>query len=723
MKRSITIIICLFCLVITATSIDDTEVKHRLHLLFHQAEDCYLMDDYQQLHNCITQYDSLFSIYQSYIDSTDVFQAFSDKMHGTYYYGLAENNYYAFFSEFYYRRSLDVFNKRVKTKTINGMHQNAVTLHQELAQLYYKTKRYNEAKEQLDSVFKYYHNKIINHIDIDSIISTYYAIMSQLAMCNARLGNFEQALAQINEAERDYYKKQKNEKYYEALRKKGKILMLQADSLGSTHYKTAIDCYQKYVNERYASIAKEMKEMNDSQRGQYWLATHQFLYDCCRLGNLAPEMLYNLALFSKDFLIRKNTAQTKWTQIRQALGKKECAIEFIQYFGRTDEKRLGCLVLRNNSKKPMFVDLFATDSLLNIPLSWYKTIGSTISSSEPQDKDLLYTYNKLPNLIWTEPLMSAIGDAEKIYFSPDGQLHLLAVEYLMPDTTKTCYRLSSTRVLLQKKNTPKLDRALLCGGIKYSTPIFPEDRDNDVVAYRFLAPQTTSIKDLKWTQYEIDSISAIRNNHNDTLLVGEKATDKAFLQLLKQNYNVIHISTHGYFGGNNSVNNDIKPLLNDRSMSQSGILFAGSAYTLTDKYFDDDLFDGVLSATELSHQDLSKSELIVLSACQTGLGRLTDDGIYGIQRGLKIAGANAMILSLWNVNDFSCNLLMRFFYEELGKQSKNDIHVAFSNARKRLLQEKATIYKFDASNFIYKKDYLKYNTPQHLNPFIIIDAY
>lgn len=721
MKRAIILVGCLFCLsvVLTASEIDD--VKSRLAGLFNKAEHCYLMDDYQQLYSCINQYDSLLTAYRVVIDSTDVFQAYQDKMYGSYYYGLADDGYYAYFSEFYYRKSLNLFNSRVKTDNIVGMHANAVTLHQELAQLYYKIGRYPESKGQLDTVFTYFESKLKS--GIDTIVPKYYETLSQMAICNARTGDYELAIAQIDKAIKEFYKKIKNEDYYEALRKKGKILMLQADNLGTTHYKAAIDCYQQYVNERYASIAKEMKEMNDSQRGQYWLATHQFLYDCCRLGNLAPEMLYNLALFSKDFLIRKNTAQTKWTQIRQALGKKECAIEFIQYFGRTDEKRLGCLVLRNNSKKPMFVDLFATDSLLNIPLSWYKTIGSTISSSEPQDKDLLYTYNKLPNLIWTEPLMSAIGDAEKIYFSPDGQLHLLAVEYLMPDTTKTCYRLSSTRVLLQKKNTPNLDRALLCGGIKYSTPIFPEDRDNDVVAYRFLAPQTTSIKDLKWTQYEIDSISAIRNNHNDTLLVGEKATDKAFLQLLKQNYNVIHISTHGYFGGNNSVNNDIKPLLNDRSMSQSGILFAGSAYTLTDKYFDDDLFDGVLSATELSHQDLSKSELIVLSACQTGLGRLTDDGIYGIQRGLKIAGANAMILSLWNVNDFSCNLLMRFFYEELGKQSKNDIHVAFSNARKRLLQEKATIYKFDASNFIYKKDYLKYNTPQHLNPFIIIDAY
>ena len=135
----------------------------------------------------------------------------------------------------------------------------------------------------------------------------YYLVKSQQAICNARLGNFELALHQIEEAINDYYKKHKDGSYYEALRKRGKILMLQADSQGSTHYKHAIDSYQQYINERYASIEKEMDGMSDSQRGQYWLATHQFLYDCFRLGNRAPGMLYDLTLFSKDYLIRKKT--------------------------------------------------------------------------------------------------------------------------------------------------------------------------------------------------------------------------------------------------------------------------------------------------------------------------------------------------------------------------------------------------------------------------------
>ena len=242
-------------------------------------------------------------------------------------------------------------------------------------------------------------------------------------------------------------------------------------------------------------------------------------------------------------------------------------------------------------------------------------------------------------------------------------------------------------------------------------------------AYRFLSTQDTNITDLSWTKSEVDSILTIRHNPNDTALYGKEATDESLLHLLKRDYDVIHISTHGYYLGRIGIHNDIKPLLGDESMSRSGLLFAGSANTLADKNFDENLFDGILSAAELSQQDLSKSELIVLSACQTGLGHLTDDGLYGIQRGLKLAGAKSMILSLWSVNDYSSNMLMRFFYEELEKQSSKDIHAAFLKARQRLSQEEYIDSYFDVSTLSFKKKAIRFDTPKYINPFIIIDAF
>lgn len=709
MKRSITIIIGFLMVVLLSAQSDG---KQQLVKIFTEAEQCYLMDDYQQLNVLIRQYADTFKVHKkSLSDSIDVYRAYYAKMCGSFYYGIAEEDSCDYYSEKMYRIALNIFDT-LKNVT------NAMVLHEELAQLYYKMKKYDKAIIQLDSVFSYYDNLYTK----DERDSCYYRPLSQMAMCNARMGNFDLALSQIDEAINDYYKNKKDADYFETLRKRGKILMLQADSLGSTQYKKAVDSYQRYVNERYTAIAKEMNGMSDSQRNQYWLATHQFLYDCYRLGNYAPEMLFDLALFSKDYLVRKNSTVTKWNQVRKALGKKECAIEFVQYFGKRDERRLGCLVLRNNSKKPLFIDLFSTDSLLDLPLTNLHTIGSAITNSVSTIKDTLYNDSRLPQLIWTKPLMTAIGDANKVYFAADGLLHQLAIEYLMPDTTKICYRLSSTHILTQKRTALQIESALLCGGIEYDASFQPKEKDNDVAAYRFLAPQTTTVQNLPGSRKEVDSIYAMRNNPQDMLLVGKSATDETLLRLIKQNYDIIHLSTHGFYGGRIGIYNDIKPLLDDESMSQSGLLFAGSANTLTDENFDENLFDGVISATELSKQDLSKTELIVLSACQTGLGHLTEDGVYGIQRGLKQAGASAMMLTLWSVNDYSSSLLMRFFYEELETQSTKDIHTAFLKARQRLMKEEKTIYKFDESTFTYEVETIKYGTPRHVCPFIIIDA-
>lgn len=692
-----------------------TDGKQQLIEIFKEAEQCYLMDDYQQLQTCLTNYSDVFTENQSALgDSTDVYLAYYYKMCGAYYYGLAEDDSCAYYAELCYRRSLDVFNSRNNVT-------NALVLHEELAQLYYKIRAYDQAKVQLDSVYNYYDERL-HDMGITSVMPNYYKTISQLAMCNGRLGNFDLALEQIDEAIDDYYKKQKDADYFEALRKRGKILMMQADSLGSTHYKKAVESYQQYVNERYASIGNEMSTMNDSQRNQYWLATHQFLYDCFRLGNRAPEMLYDLTLFSKDYLVRKNAVRMTWKQVKQALGKNDCAIEFVQYYGKNDERRMGCLVLRNNSKKPLFIDMFATDSVLDLPLTRLHTIGSAIIYSENTVKDTLYRDERLPHLIWNKALMAAIGDATRIYFAPDGLFHQLAIEYLMPDDAKLCHRLSSTRVLTQKRTSPKMNSALLCGGITFDASFQPNERDNDEVAYRFMAPHATSIKSLPWTRREVDSVLAVRNNPKDKMLVGENATDEAFINLLHQEYNVIHLATHGFFGGRIGIYNDIKPLLNDESMSMSGLLFAGSVSTLADRSFDMTQSDGVLSAAELAKQDMSNTELIVLSACQTGLGHLTDDGICGIQRALKLAGANAMILSLWSVDDYATCMLMRYFYEELGKQSRKDILVAFLNARVRLMIEEKVTYEFDPSTFTYYKKIKTYDKPQYVNPFIIIDA-
>lgn len=711
MKRTL----ACFCSLMIALTAYAQDGCARLRDIFSRAEHCYMIDDYRSLDKYLQEYEEAHYACNAELgDSADVYAAYYFKMYGAFYYGLSEKDSGSAYDAIdAYKRSLEVFENR-------NSEINATRIHEELAQLYYRLGEYETAQNHLDSAHEFYQKRAL-FLGIESELSDYYKNITQRAICNARQGNFNLALTQVDNAINSFFKKHKDEDYYEALRKKGKILMIRAERGENGDYKEARECYSRYVEERCRRIEAEMDTLSKEQREQYWLSTHRFLYDCYRLGNLAPEMLYDLALFSKDFLVRRNAKRTRWQQIRNVLRSDECAIEFTQYFGKDDERRMGCLVLHNDGR-PHFIDLFSTDSVLALPLTYSYTIGEALSRKDGMMSDLLYTDRRLPHLIWSDKLMHAIGNATTVYFAPDGLFHQIAIEYLMPQDEKTCYRLSSTRTLLRKKDALKLEKALLLGGIEYDTPYHSLKKGNDVEAYRYLIEHAGDISYLPHTKEEVDSIIAIRRNANDILLSGKAATDEAFMQQLSESHDLIHIATHGYFGGETGIYNDLKPLLWDESMSWSGLLFSGVHSTLANRHFDETRMDGILSATELSSFDLSRTKLVVLSACQSGIGHITDDGMYGIQRGLKMAGVNTMMLTLWDVNDYSGNRLMYYFYKELEAQTNKNFYSAFLAARRQLMSETYNYITFDPATLSFKLAKIKFCTPQHINAYILIDA-
>ena len=296
-----------------------------------------------------------------------------------------------------------------------------------------------------------------------------------------------------------------------------------------------------------------------STTGRNWLSLHEFLFDCYRLGDISSEMLYDLALFSKGYLLTdKKQREVTWKQVKKALGKDDCAIEFVQYYGEKDKLRLGCLVLRKDSKRPLFIDIAATDSFLQKKLRHDFSIEEAITSTDVNNKNTLYTDTVIRHDIWTPALMNAIGNAKKVYFSPDGFLHQLAIEYMIPDESKDCYRLTSTRILTQERKPVNTAKLLISGGMKYDAKIHPTMPDNDKIAYNNYKGGV-SIPYLKHAKREVDSIAVIRHNDQDVVFLGKEATDENLVRELDGNFPLVHLSTHGDFGGKLEVGTDLKP--------------------------------------------------------------------------------------------------------------------------------------------------------------------
>jgi len=711
--------------------------KALLDVLLPEAECYYMLDDYQQLDSVTAAYTKCFRESREELgDSLDVYKAFFHKILGNKYYGKIDDEtieglYAKFRAPSQYEESLKIFESR------NSLSNSAV-LHQELAQLRYKLEEYKDAYEHIEKACDYYKKRV--ELGVKSDEPLYYKTMALLALCNAQMASreedddkskelFEQSINHIDASIGNVIK-QKDKTYYDRVRIKGKILMMMFDRLHIDRKKEAVNCYTQYVNYQRETVDKRLSQMTESQKEQNWLALHQFLFDCYRLGDESPEMLYDLALFSKEYLLQNHKDKDiRWKQIRSMLDKQECAIEFVQYQGAFNQTMLGCLVLKKDSKRPLFIEISKTDSILkrNVGENERLTVGKamTYQPSDPDEfsvKDELYSDSALFHKIWTPELMEAIGDAKKVYFSPDGFLHQLAIEYMMPDSTKDCYRLSSTRVLLRKNEKPNIDRMLLLGNIDYYAEIDPKTNGNDVVCYDYLAGHGR-IGELPFAQMEVDSIVASRIGYRDTVLVGSNATDENLKDLLQNHYSIVHILTHGFYIGSMKKGTDLKPTTSDKTMSKNGLTFAGLVTTLTNRKFDKNLFDGILSAAEFSKLDMNGVELATLSSCQTGLGEITSDGVYGMQRGLKQAGVKSMMISLWSVTNYSSSLFYKHFYQALSQQENKSFHDAFKTAREKLAKEK---YKDKYLNLISldEEEYVKeQGIPQHTHQYILIDAF
>lgn len=714
----------------------DLKGKQLLDVLAPEAECYYMLDDYQQLDSTIVRYIKCFRASRDELgDSLDVYKAYLFKMLGNALYAEVDESShgidYAKKASDYYVNSLKIFGSR-------GSDDNAYVLLKELAQLFYKVKAYSYAYEYLGEVKSRYQDRLDNGITDEE--PDFYNTLSQMALCKARMASteksdnsskelFKQSIAQIDSAV-VYGQKRKDAMYYNWLRVKGKILMMQYDRLNIDGKKVAKDCYEQYVNYQRNTVGVRLAQMTESQQEQNWLALHDFLFDCYRLGAEAPEMLYDLALFSKNYLLEeRQTDKVRWQDVRKVLKDDDCALEFVQYRGADDESHLACLVLKKNSKTPQFIEISSTNEILGRKLNRFFDLDveqcMTYQRGEYRlsaIKNMLYSDSILFHQIWTPQLMNAIGDAKKVYFAPDGFLHQLAIEYMIPDTLKDCYRLSSTRVLTKKKEPIDYSKLLVCGGMNYHTKLNPHTTGNDVRAYNFFAGNG-SVSDLPGTLKEIQTIMDVRHNPADTLLTGNNATDENFMQLLSRRYPLVHISTHGYFAGRMDSGTDLKPATTDYSMSKSGLIFTGASSALTDREFNTNMFDGVLSASEVAKFDMRGTNLVTLSACQTALGDITADGIFGMQRALKMAGAKGLMVSLWSVGDLSSYKLFSYFYEELENQQEKDIHKAWKVARQKLSEYVHYTPYFNMDTLDEDVNVSKFDQPSDLFPYILIDIF
>lgn len=391
---------------------------------------------------------------------------------------------------------------------------------------------------------------------------------------------------------------------------------------------------------------------------------------------------------------RSNTI--KWEDVRNSLKDDDIAIEFynipiiqpsdtIQKIG--GEPRYCAVILKKNYATPRIVPLCTEIAL------------DSCENSDLYEKDLIY------QLIW-RPLEKELNDVNNIYFSADRELHKIAIEYaLMPDSNRICdrykiFRLSSTRELAQTKKQEATNSAVLFGGLSYDLnreQLIAESRAGDYHpenASRAVAMENFryGFEDLPYTREEVDSIAEdfkLAKNKKCQIITGAAGTEESFRALAEKRVDIIHLATHGFFWSEEDVEKrnyvsflagvNLNQLnIEDESLLRSGLIFSGANIGLAGEQLPADVDDGVLTAKELSSMNLGNIDMVVMSACQSGLGETTGEGVFGLQRGFKLAGANTLLMSLWKVNDKATCLLMTKFYKHYlsGKTKREALRLA-----------------------------------------------
>lgn len=649
------------------------------------------------------------------------------KLRGDYHYinGSYEPKSYSQASEFF-EKALQIYNAHPE---IGRNHQKTV-IHHELAQLYYKQKNYSEALYEMYSVCSDY-NLMIDNQEISSTDKTHLDMLSQRAICLARVGRYEEALASITQVI-DLYNDKKNAGYYEALRKKAKIIVLRNDG---KDFDMALSYYKQYFDYQRIVCKERLFAMTDSEKEQFWMMMRPFVADCYSLESQDAAFLYDVTLFVKGLLLEINKMNGKsmdysWSDVQKTLKAGSCAIEFVQY-EKGDDYHMAALFV-GNAGKPQFIKLTDPDVVLDFRINKWN-VRKIINSPSKEKINYLYTDTSFPKKVWTQPLVDAMAPFNTVYFSPDGYMHRVAIEYVLPECAagKKLHRLTSTRRLLEKRNSLGNGNALIIGDVNYNKSNFisADANGNDAVAYNNYRGRY-KFSTLEMSRGEIDSIKFLRGNPNDTVISGSMATETTFRKLCGR-YPLVFASTHGYhIADDTSVGTELKPCLSDAALSENVIVLAGANNSLHDKRFDASThFDGLLSAREMYDLDMSATGLVVLSACQSGLGDVSSDGVYGLQRGLKNAGVGAMVLSLWNVNDDAARIFVTKFcrYLKMGHLKDEAFRLARESLKTYKGKKASAGTKYDDATMadvsVEVVKNVSYEAPFYWAAFIMIDDF
>lgn len=458
--------------------------------------------------------------------------------------------------------------------------------------------------------------------------------------------------------------------------------------------KTLFQAEDKAVLERYIFWLKQKAVLTDLYLKSE--ADRQLLgLSIDSIQQLSNELEKELTRYAKRQI--SGNQQVTVRDIQASLKPQEAAIDYFNYvvadeYGPfPDSVFYYAVIIRPEWTQPKLVKLLDKKELQEI---FSYTANYTLNA---EVNHLLY------QKIWA-PLEAYLEGVKNVHVSPDGLLHQISFAGLFPDAATDAVLLdkyqfnyySNLGDLVQEK--PAIvstnSTVLLMANIDYNADLVTINPNSS----QYFTSLSGTAKELQLLQTN-EALSTYQFH----VFQNQAATEPTLTKEINSTQpSIIHLATHGYFITKSETTANTKTLGDriraaDNAFLRSGLVFSGVNKRWVDSISVAPEKDGILTALEVANLDLSATDLVVLSACNTGRGDVTDgEGVFGLQRAFKMAGVEHILVSLWKIPDTQTATLMNHFYTFLA--AKKTPSEALLLAQKKM--QKVYPSPFDWAGFV-----------------------
>jgi len=590
-----------------------------------------------------------------------------------------------------------------RTKTGSKNNVNAASIYALTGDVYYEIKNYNKAEE--------FYNKAqaIYERSFNRTHPEYVKVLSKLAKVYYMEKDYKRAKRNIEEALANYENFLKQ--FFPALSEREKAKYWNTIKPDFEFYNTLafgqledfkdlsgkVYNYQLLTKALLLSSSIKMKErilnsQDESLKASYinWVQKKELLtnalsmstqqladneIDPAALGNeverLEKELSEKSELFGQDFDNKKIT----YENVQKSLDKNDVALEMVRfrYFNHTftDSVIYVALYLRNDNSRPKVVELPEGHRMETRFFRYYRNcITGKIADQ--------YSYN-----VFWEPIQSKIGQYTTLFLSPDGVYNQLNLEAIpSPDgryviDNSNIVIVSNTKDLYLRKVKSKQEGSGNTATM-FGNPTF------------YITASAGNIPSLPGTEKEVAELQKLLTTQGWTT---KEFTEKsASEEQVKEvdSPKIFHIATHGFYTpaaeSSNIAMSENEAQQTENPLLKTGLLLRGAGDLLDKTKYNYNMESGILTAYEAMSLNLDKTDLVVLSACETGLGEISNgEGVYGLQRAFLVAGAKTLIMSMFKVDDAATQKLILNFYRKW--LNTGNLRASFVEAKKELRSE------------------------------------